>query len=208
MKSSHAQWLKKLPALFEIPAPDPPRLLRRIVMMERNVMLPIKAVFIGMILYSFDITPWVGLANSTLDVVVETVQFIFWFYIPINVIMAVFLIAAEKLPLAVVQWTVVTSNFVDGIFVAGMALLTGGLDSVFFWLFMALIIRNSVSVPPGISQLISSLVISLCYVLLAVLDVSIFQNLDDTTRRALDLSTQEDLGQPFVLRLALLPENE
>ena len=204
MKSSHAQWLKKLPALFEIPAPDPPRLLRRIVMMERNVMLPIKAVFIGMILYSFDITPWVGLANSTLDVVVETVQFIFWFYIPINVIMAVFLIAAEKLPLAVVQWTVVTSNFVDGIFVAGMALMTGGLDSVFFWLFMALIIRNSVSVPLGVSQLISSLVISLCYVLLAVLDVSVFQNLDDTTRRALDLSTQEDFGKPFVLRLALL----
>ena len=36
MKSSHAQWLKRLPALFEIPAPDPPRLLRRIVMMERD----------------------------------------------------------------------------------------------------------------------------------------------------------------------------
>ena len=81
MKPSHAQWLKRLPALFEIPAPDPPRLLRRIVMMERNIMLPIKAVFIGIIFYSFDITPWVGIANSTLDVVVETVQFIFWFYI-------------------------------------------------------------------------------------------------------------------------------
>ena len=30
MKPSHVQWLKRLPALFEIPAPDPPRLLRRI----------------------------------------------------------------------------------------------------------------------------------------------------------------------------------
>jgi len=115
-----------------------------------------------------------------------------------------FLLAAERLPLAVVQWTVVTGNFVDGIFVAGMALLTGGLDSVFFWLFVALIIRNSVSVPPGILQLISNFVISLSYVLVAVLDVSVFQNLDDHTRRALDLTTHEDLGQPFALRMVLL----
>jgi signal transduction histidine kinase len=204
MKPSHAQWLKRLPALFEIPAPDPPRLLRRIVMMERNIMLPVKLVFIAIISYSFDITSWVGLANSTLDVMVETVQFIFWFYILANIILALLLLAAERLPLAVVQWTVVTSNFVDGIFIAGMALLTGGLDSVFFWLFVALIIRNSVSVPPGVSQLISNFVISLCYVLVAVLDVSVFQNLDDITRRALDLTAHEDLGQPFVLRMVVL----
>ena len=157
MNPSHVRWLKRLPALFEIPAPDPPRLLRRIVMMERNLMLPIKAVFIGIISYSFDITAWVGIANSTLDVVVETVQYIFWFYILANLILAALMLVAERLPLAVVQWTVVTSSLVDGIFIAGMALLTGGLDSVLFWLFVALIIRNSVSVPPGISQLISEL---------------------------------------------------
>src|SRR5450755_1689150 len=112
MKPGHEQWLKRLPTLFEIPAPDPPRLLRRIVMMERNLMLPVKAVFIGMILYSFDITPWVGLASSTLDVVVETVQYIFWFYILANVVLAIILSAAERLPLALVQWTVVTSGLV------------------------------------------------------------------------------------------------
>ena len=167
MKPSHVRWLKRLPALFEIPAPDPPHLLRRIVMMERNIMLPVKAVFIAIISYSFDITSWVGMANSTLDVMVETVQFIFWFYILANILLALLLLAAERLPLAVVQWTVVTGNFVDAIFVAGMALLTGGLDSVFFWFFVALIIRNSVSVPPGVSQLISNVVISLCYALAA-----------------------------------------
>src|ERR1700722_11879532 len=204
MKPSHVRWLKQLPALFEIPAPAAPRLLRRIVMVERNIMLPVKAVFIAMILYSFDITAWIGIANSTLDVMVETVQFIFWFYILANVILAMFLLAAERMPLAMVQWAVVTGNFVDGIFIAGMALLTGGLDSVLFWLFVALIIRNSVSVPPGILQLISNSVISLCYVLVAVLDVSVFQNLDDHTRRALDLTAHDDLGQPFVLRLAVL----
>jgi signal transduction histidine kinase len=204
MKPSHAQWLKRLPALFEIPAPDPPRLLRRIIMMERSIMLPVKAVFIGMILYSFDITPWVGLASNTLDVVVETVQLIFWFYILANFILALILFAAERLPLAVVQWTVVTSSLIDGIFIGGMALLTGGLDSVLFWLFVVLIIRNSVSVPLGISQLILNFAIGLCYALVAVLDVSVFQNLDEFTRHAIDLSPRDDLGQPFALRLTVL----
>ena len=115
MKPSHEPWLKRLPALFEIQAPDPPRLLRRIVMMERNIMLPVKAVFIGIISYSFDITAWVGMANSTLDVMVETVQLIFWFYILASIILAMLLLAAERLPLAIVQWTVVTSSLVDGI---------------------------------------------------------------------------------------------
>jgi signal transduction histidine kinase len=202
MKPSHAQWLKRLPALFEIPAPDPARLLRRIVLMERGIMLPVKAVFIGMILYSFDITPWVGLANSTLEVVVETVRFIFQFYILANFILALILFAAERLPLAVVQWTVVTSSLVDGIFVAGMTLVTGGLDSVLFWLFVVLIVRNSVSVPPGGSQLILNLAISLCYALVAVLDISVFQ--DEFTRSAFDLASREDWGQPFVLRMAVL----
>ena len=103
MKPSHAQWLKRLPALFEISAPDPQRLLRRIVMMERNIMLPVKAIFIAIILYSFDITPWVGLANSPLDVVVETVQYIFWFYILANLIIASILFATERLPLAAIM---------------------------------------------------------------------------------------------------------
>jgi signal transduction histidine kinase len=204
MKPSHAQWLKRLPALFEIPAPDPTRLLRRIIMMERNIMLPVKAVFIGMILYSFDESAWVGLANNTLDVMVETVQFIFWFYILANFILALILFAAERLPLAVVQWTVVTSSLVDGLFIAGMALLTGGMDSVLFWLFVVLIIRNSVSVPPGGSQLILNLAISLCYALVGVVDVAIYQNLPDFLQQALDLTPHEDLGQPFALRLAVL----
>ena len=204
MKSSHRQRLKRVSALLEIPTPDPPRLLRRVELMERDIMLPVKAVFIGMILYSFHSSAWFGLTWSLLDVTAETVQFIFWFYILANVFFAAILLSAERLPLALVQWTVVTSSLVDGLLIAAMALITGGLDSILFWLFLVLIIRNAVSVPPGFSQLFLSFVISLCYVLMAVLDVSIANNLDDTTREALDMTPHEELGEPFVLRLAVL----
>jgi signal transduction histidine kinase len=168
-------------------------------------MLPIKAFFIGMIWYSFSYSrPWVGQISSTLDVTVEMVQLLFWFYILANFILAAILIGAKHFPLALVQWTVVTDGLIDGIFVAVMALLTGGLDSILFWLFVALIVRNAASVPAGFPQLFLNFATSLCYALVAVLDVVISKNMDEFTRHALDLTPQENLGQPFALRLAVL----
>lgn len=204
MKPGHEQWLKRVLASMEIPAPDPPRLLRRIALMERDIMLPLKAFAIGMILYSFVSTPWFGLASSTLDITVETVQYLFWFYVLANVAFALLMLNPVQLPLAVVQWTVVTSSLVDGLFLTGMSLLTGGLDSILFWLFVGLVVRNAVSVPPGFSQLILNFVISLCYILVGVLDVSVLSNLDPGMRRILNVTPHAELGQPFVLRLAVL----
>jgi signal transduction histidine kinase len=202
MKPSHEQWLKRLFTSLEIPAPDPPRLLRRIEFMERNVMLPVKAVFIGMILYSFLSTRWFGLTLSMEDVMAETVQLVFWFYILGNVFFGVMFWAAERLPLALVQWTVVTSGLVDGLFIAGLASLSGGLDSTLFWLFVTLIVRNAVSVPPGFSQLFLNFAISLCYVLVGVLDIFVASN--DETLRTLDVTPLDDWGEPFVLRMTVL----
>jgi len=130
------------------------------------------------------------------------VQFVFWFYILANVIFAAVLFRAEQWPLALVQWTVVTSSLVDGLFIAGLASLSDGLDSVLFWLFVTLIVRNSVSVPPGFSQLFLNLAISLCYVMVGLLDIFVMSN--ETTVSAFDLTTPDDWGEPFVLRLAVL----
>jgi signal transduction histidine kinase len=204
MKPGHEQWLKRALALMEIPAPDPLRLVRRIEVMERDIMLPIKAFTIGMILYSFVSTPWFGLASSMLDITVETVQSLFWLYLAGNVAFALLMLKPARLPLAVVQWTVVTSSLVDGLFLTGMALLTGGLDSILFWLLVGLVIRNAVSVPPGFSQLTLNFAISLCYILVGVLDVSVVKNLDAGTMRALNLTPHQVLGQPFALRLMVL----
>ena len=201
MNPSREPLLKRLPALFEIPAPDAARARRRIEMMERDVMLPARLFVIGLIAYSFNFSPWMGQVGSALDVTVETVQFVFWFYIPLSVVLAVPLLLAWRLPLAVMQWTVVTSALADALLLAAMTLITGGMDSILYWLFLGLIVRNAVSIPPGFSQLFLNFSVSLCYALVAVLDVSIMA--EDTTWRALDLSPQE-LGEPFILRMLVL----
>ncbi len=167
-------------------------------------MLPVRAVVIGMLVYSFDYSPWIGMVSSALDVMVESVQFIFLFYMAASVILAILLMNSHRLPLSVVQWSVVTSSLVDGILIMSLSLVTGGLDSILFWLFVALIVRNAVSVPPGGLQLILNLVISCCYAAVGFLDVAVVNNLDDITLRALDLSSHDTLGEPFVLRITVL----
>ncbi len=206
MKSAHLQWLKQIPSLLEIPTPDAPRLLHRIGLMERDTMLPLKAAFIGMILYSFWLGPsrWVSEILSLPDIVVETVQYIFWFYIVISAVLALPMLRVQRLPLALVQWTVVTSSLVDGLFVAAMVLLTGGLDSIVFWLFVGLIIRNAVSLPAGFSQLFLNFAISLCYVLVAVAQIILGNHMEAWILKALGITPEEDIGEPFVLRLAVL----
>ncbi len=196
--------LKRFLAAMEIPAPDPGRQWRRILLVERNIVLPVKAVFIAIIMYSFDFRPWYGTEASTMEVVVETVQYSFWVYMAISLVVALLLAMAERLPLAVLQWTVVADGLVDALLIAGLGLISGGIDSIMFWLFVALIIRNAASIPPGVSQLILNFATSLCYALVGLLDVAVERNLDATTLRTLDLGPHEDLAQPFALRLMVL----
>ena len=147
------------------------------------------------------------LPSSVMAIVVETVQYIFWGYILLSVLLALPLLNVWRLPLALVQWTVVTSSLADGLLVAALALITGDVESILFWLFVVLIIRNAVSVPPGFSQLFLNFSISLCYVLMCGMALVIGTNLEPATLRALesmDLTPHEELGEPFVLRLAVL----
>ncbi len=205
MKSRRLEWLKRLPALFEIPAPDPDRARLRIEVMERNTMLAIKAVLVGIVLYSFNYrSQWMALALNSLTITVETVQLVFWFYILANVFLAIPVMAGRRVPMALLQWTVVTSALTDGLLLTGMTLITGGLDSILFWLFIGLILRNSVSVPPGFSQLFLNFAISLCYVVVAVLDHSITASLSEEDLRALNYTPRDELGEVFFLRLLVL----
>jgi signal transduction histidine kinase len=114
------------------------------------------------------------------------------------------LFSAERLPLALLQWIVVTTALVDSLVLAAMTLLTGGLDSILFWLFLGLILRNAVSVPPGFSQIFLNFATSLCYALVVVMDVAISNNLDDASSRVLDLTAHEGIGEPIMLRMLVL----
>ena len=201
------EWLKRLPALFEIPAPDPHRARYRIELMERNAMLPVKLVFSCMIFSSFYYhSKWMTEPLSMPDVTVETVQLVFMFYVILNLLLALPILLGRRMPLAILQWTVVTSTLTDGLLLAGLTLITGGLDSILYWLFIGLIVRNAASIPPGFSQLLVNFATSLWYVLVALLNKPITNDLNEneTTRRALGEAPLDVIWELFFLRLLVL----
>ena len=181
----------RLIKLVEIPAPDAPQWLRRVIVMEREIMLPIKAAAIVMI-YSFFLTRWIGEVRNELDIEVEVLESSFWIYVSVNVVVAALLLALRRLPLALTQWMVFVSILVDGIFLSALTVVTGGHQSFLYWLFLGLIIRSAVSVPRATSQILLNLTIIACYVLAGVIEISIAGNLEEEARATLAMQQMAD----------------
>jgi len=202
-------FLDRIILLLRLPAPDIPQLLRRIRTMERDVILPIKVAGIAMLLYSFYLTPWMGLVLSALDIAVETTQYFLWIYIGINIVGAILVLRMRHLPLALVEWTVFTISLVDGMFLACLTLVTGGYDSILYWLFLGLIVRGSISVPRATAQLTLNLTLSAYYIVAGLIDISLAKYVneahDERGRNYLPvLDRADDTSESLILRLVLL----
>ena len=161
--------------LLKLSQPDALRLMDRIATMERDIILPIKVAAIGMLLYSFYFKqPWIGVKGlGTLEIGVAATQAFLWAYIAFNALVAVLLLAMRRVPLLLVQWAVFAMSLVDGIFVSALVVVTGGYDSILYWLFLALVVRGAVSVPRATSQILLNLTLTVCYVMAGSIDISL-----------------------------------
>lgn len=189
--------LKRLAVLLEIPAPDAPQLIRRITIMERDIMLPIKAAGIVMLLHSFYISPWIGSVSSELEIAVEAVQAFLLIYSIVNALYAALLSSMRRLPLALIEWSVFAIGLIDAIFLSALMLVTGGFESYLYWLFLLLIIRGAVSVPRGTAQVVLNLTTCACYLFSGIIAISVAANLDEHY-------PSEEQAEPLLLRLLLL----
>lgn len=199
----------RLAPLLIIPTPDEEHLRRRIVRMERDIILPLKVAAIAMLLYSFYVGRWVRNVLGALEVAVEVTQYFLWFYIVATLVSAALLFMKQRLRLGLFQWIVFATILLDGLFLASITLVTGGYDSFLYWLFPALIVRSAVSVPRATSQLMLNLTLSACYVLAGAIDIKVVnylsQYMDEDARRSLGLAGPiEGPTEPLVLRVVLL----
>ena len=147
----------------------------RIATMERDIILPIKVAGIAMLLYSFYFKrAWIGQKElGTLEITVEATQYFLWVYIAFNVVVAGLLLDMRRVPLLLVQWAVFAMSLVDGIFVSALVVVTGGYDSILYWLFLGLVVRGAVSVPRATSQILLNLTLTACYVMAGSINISI-----------------------------------
>jgi two-component system, NtrC family, sensor histidine kinase HydH len=208
MKSISPQWMSRVWESLQIPGPDPEQTARRIEVLERDIILPVKAAAIGILYWSFyfSFTPWIGEVGDAVAIAVEFTQVLLLLYLAINLVGALLLLATRRLPLAVSQWTVFTISLIDSIFLTALVMVTGGYDSILFWLFVGLIIRNAVSFPLSTSQLSLNVVTIACYVLGGMVEINVAENLPDDTKTALGLDTPayDSPAEPIFIRVVLL----
>src|ERR1043166_43357 len=100
MKFIQWQWPKKLAALLEIPATTQQTL--RIVAMQRNIVLPVRALVAGAGLYYLFYSGWLAEVATTQGVVLETLQNFFFFYVLLQAGAASVLLIVNRFPLGVI----------------------------------------------------------------------------------------------------------
>jgi signal transduction histidine kinase len=202
--ASLARFFEPLIQLLKIPPPDTAQILQRIEIMERRIILPIKIAGIAILLQSYYFSSWIGEVSKDLDVSDASSRAFFWVYVSLNVLYAISLLFLRRLPPAFSEWAVFAMSLVDGIFIGVLTLVTGGYNSTLYWFFLGLIVRSAVSVPRATSQLLLNLTLTTCYIFAGVIDSYIATNLDETTRRVLEIYAVDNPAEPLLLRLALL----
>jgi signal transduction histidine kinase len=163
MKLFDRERLKKLRWLLATDRPEPTQQAERIVAMQRDVVLPSKAGVFLVVLYYLFYSGWFYDVPTTRSVVLDTLKHYFLFYLLCNFLGAVFFISWRRLPPGLFQWLAFILGLLDGLFMAGMTIVTGGFDSIVFWVFPGLIVLNALSIPLAMPQIVLNLLLSAFY---------------------------------------------
>jgi signal transduction histidine kinase len=198
--------LIRWPSLHEVSelvretVPSPAQMALRLRTVERDIVLPVKAVAIGIMSYSLYHTRWFQDLMLARSVAHEMIERFFLIYLILSVLMAGVLVFGQRLPARLMQRLIFTSSFVDGLFLTALIFVTGGFDSTLYWLFLGLIARNAMSVPLATPQLLLNFILSICYLSAGILDLAVPEELFNSE----DLPRAGYPAESFLLRLFVL----
>ncbi|MGA2852874.1 MAG: HAMP domain-containing sensor histidine kinase [Verrucomicrobiota bacterium] len=163
MKLIDWERLKGLRRMLVTDRPEPTHQAERIVAMQRDVVLPSKAGVILVVFYYLFLSDWNYETPTTRLVVQDTLKDYFLVYVLCNCLGALFFYRWRRLPPGLFQWLAFTTGLLDGLFITGLTIVTGGFDSILFWVFPCLIVLNALSIPLAVPQIVLNLLLSLFY---------------------------------------------
>ncbi len=217
------QWdtLRALPRLLDLKAPDPATQFSRLRMMERDIGLLVKAAVIVVLFYYFFLSNWFEIIKSSgsriavaektpHELVLEGFPPFFLAYVVINVAVACILLGMSNFTLQTLQRVVFVNCWIDGIFLMALTAISDGFDSFLYWVYLALIARNTVSMHSVPRQILLNLGVCALYFGAGVFDYLLkeweYQNTDVLSRGAtgLEPTFSSPLNEPVLLRLSLL----
>ena len=198
---------------------------RRLKLMERDIGVPVKIAVLGLMAYFLFFSDYVEgrdfILRARVKIALGPVQQFFIGYLLVNLGGIVFLLMFNRWKLRVVHWFTLIMNFTDAIVVSTLVVITGGLDSMVYWVFIVLIIRNAISIPIPVTQISMNLLTTAGYAVAIVvwkksvaLDPVVAQQKLSVLAESRVLSTEELIalvqpveqyeGSLFTLRLFFL----
>src|SRR5437868_8256540 len=198
--------IRQLRELLRETTPPPDQMAIRLQTVERDVILPVKACFVLILIYYLFFSPWFDNVALPQTEAQRAVQRFFPVYLALTIAAAAVLLFRRKMPTALVQRFIFTSNFADGVFLAALVYMTEGVQSALYWLFLALIVRNAMSCPLATPQLVLNFTFSLLYLAASLIDWFIARStrdMEDVARISGDDQGRFPL-ETLLLRLLLL----
>jgi signal transduction histidine kinase len=167
-------WLTEFRKLWETPMPEPGFHATRILKIQRNIVLPAKLVILVVVVYNLFFSQWLQDPEmKSKAAVLRVLQQMTIGYIVFTVAVSVLLLVMRRFPLRWVQWLVLVTGLADGIFLAAMAVITGGFETTLYWAFPGLIVINALSIPLGAPQIMLNLSLSAFYMGAGILNANI-----------------------------------
>jgi signal transduction histidine kinase len=212
-----SQWqrFKALPGLLSVRIPPPDRQYARVRLMERDIGIPVKGAILVVLFHYFFVSNFIEtvigsptrpLPRPPQEVLYENVSAFFIGYMLISAALATLLIGMRNFTLETIQRLVFINCFIDAFFFAALTVITDGFESFLYWVFLLLIMRNTVSVASAPRQLFLNFTVSGAYLLAAVMHYLLkqryYHTVDDQSRHLAEAPIL--WTEPFLLRLSLL----
>jgi signal transduction histidine kinase len=163
-------WVKGLLATRQ---PEPAHQAERIVAMQLHIVLPAKAGVILVAVYYVFFSNWFRELPTPHTVAFQVLKVFFVVYLVCNIIAGSVLAGWRRFSPGLFQWLVFTLGLLDGLFMSSLVFITGGFESIAFWIFPGLIVLNALSIPLAAPQLIINLLLSLFYLSAGLLEAGV-----------------------------------
>lgn len=161
-----------LSRMLVMPSLEPSRQRERIVAVERDLVLPVKLILITYLFFDVFYTEWFWDPIITREFIqISTLQTYFFAYASANLIGARYILAARSTPLGHLRPLIIAFAVLDILMLAVLTFITDGFSSSVFWLFLALVVRNALSVPAMVPQLILQLVTNLSFLFAGLMNI-------------------------------------
>lgn len=163
MTTGFWQWLKRLPAVMAPLRPEPGQHAPGVLKLQRNIVLPARLLVAGTVLYHIYTTQWFAQVDDTYAVVFETIEKTFTGYTLFIVGVTAVFYVVRRPPPGSVQWLVFAVGLADGVFLGGLTVLTGGFESILYWVYPVLIVLNAISIPLATPQIVLNLLLGIFF---------------------------------------------